>query len=170
MASRSIRLVARLLWFAPALLLVLTLFQARDALSLRQTWQEGTPAKAVITHYQNEQRYDVTFVAVDLEVIMPDGSSFTREKMSLPTPLRSRIEDVDTVEVHVRSEAGAQNVVIDRMMPAQWLATAGQAGMALMGALLLGFGVWWWNRYLKRQGDPGRKAYEDAEPVRRREA
>ena len=160
--SKSLRLVARLAWLAPALLLVLTVYQIQAAYDLRATWIQGQPAMAEVTFYENVQRYDVTYGYVNLEVELPDGQMLTRKHLSLPTTLLPRIEGQEQLAVHVRPGAD-QEVVIDALMPAQWLATAGQAGMAFLGFLILSIGIFLWNRHLRRTGDPAERTVEEAE-------
>lgn len=153
MASNAARLIARLLWLAPALLLFLTLDQVKAALDLRATWEHGAPATADVLEYEDSNRMDVTYGYVSLRVPLADGRVLTKEKLSLPKTLLPRLEGQETLAVRVHPGA-AQEVVIDALMPAHWLIAAGQSGMALMGALLFAAGVFWWNRFLRRQGDP----------------
>ena len=48
------------------------------------------------------------------------------------------------------------------LMPAHWLIAAGQAGMALIGAVLLFWGIFAWNKYLIEEGDPADANEENA--------
>ena len=144
------RLIARLLWILPAVLLFLTVNQAKVAHDLRQTWEQGTPATAEVLAYDNSNRVDVTYGFVSLRVPLSDGSAIEKEHMSLPATLLPRLEGESELAVHVRPEA-AQEVVIDKLMPAHWLIAAGQAGMSFFGFLIFGGGVLWWNRYLGRE-------------------
>lgn len=142
--------MARLLWLAPLLLLFIGIYLSRAALEQRTTWQEGQPAQADVLEVEVSNRVDVTLDYVSLKVDMPDGSVLVKEKMSMPSTLMRRLEDARTLDVHVRP-GSSQEVIIDKLMPAQWLITAGNAGMSLLGALLLSIGVFAWNRYLKRR-------------------
>ena len=153
MASISARIIARILWVLPAILLFLTFYQAKAALDLRTTWEQGAPAVAEVFAYENSNRADVTYGYVSLRVPLADGRVLTKEKLSLPNTLLPRLEGKQTLEVRVRPGA-AQEVVITPLMPAHWLITAAQSGMAFMGALLFAAGVFWWNRFLIREGDP----------------
>ena len=159
MVSAAARIIARLLWFLPGLLLFLTLYQAKAALDLRATWRQGTPAAAEVFDYKDSNRADVTYGYVSLRVSLADGQVLTKEKLSLPKTLLPRLAGEETLEVRVRPGA-AQEVVIAPLMPAHWLIAAAQSGMALMGALLFAAGVFWWNRFLRRQGDPARRETE----------
>jgi hypothetical protein len=144
------RLIARILWVFPGFLLFLAFNQAKVAYDLRQTWEHGTPATAEVLAYDNANRVDVTYGYVSLRVLMPDGSVIEKDQMSLPPTILPRLEDDSELAVHVRPGA-AQELVVDKLMPAHWLIAAGQAGMGLIGFLLFGAGVLWWNRYLRRQ-------------------
>ena len=167
MATNAARLIARLLWFMPALLFFLTLNQTKVALDLRATWEEGTPATAEVLAFENTNRADVTYGYVSLRIPLPDGQILTKEKMSLPHSLLPRVKNEETLAVRVRPGA-AQEVVIASIMPAHWMIAASQAGMSLVGGLILFVGVFWWNRYLRREGDPARRTLdpmETAEPA-----
>ena len=155
-----LRIIARAAWLAPLLLLVLTVYQVQAAYDLRATWKTGRPATAEVTQFENNQRFDVTYGYVNLRIALPDGGVMMREHLSLPTTLLPRIEDDRQLAVHVRPGAD-QEVVIDALMPAQWLATAGQAGMAFFGFLLLSVGIYYWNRGLRRSGDPAQRSIEE---------
>lgn len=147
------------------MLLVLTVYQIQAAIDLRATWLQGEPATAEVTHFENIQRYDVTYAYVNLRVELPDGAVMTRDHLSLPTTLIPRIEGEEQLEVHVRP-GSAQEIVIDALMPAQWLAAGGQAGMAFLGFIFLSLGCFFWNRHLRKRGDPARR---DIDEVRARE-
>ena len=148
--SNAARLVARLLWIVPALLLFLTINQAKVAHDVRQTWRTGTPATAEVLAYENADRVDVTYGYVNLRVTLADGTTLTKENLSLPSTILPRLEGAETLAVRVRPGA-AQEIVIDQLMPAHWLIAAAQAGMAFLAALIFGGGVLWWNRLLRRQ-------------------
>ena len=150
MESNTTRLVARIAWVLPLLLLYLTFDQAQVAHDLRQTWELGAPATAEVLAYENADRVDVTYGFIDLRIPLSDGTELVKEKLSLPHTLLPRVEGEQTLAVHVRPGA-AQEVVIDRLMPAHALIAAAQAGMALIGALLLATGLFFWNRWLRRK-------------------
>ena len=150
MAIKPAHLVARLAWFAPALLVFLTFNQAKVAFDLRATWQHGERATAEILEYEYSNRADVVYDYVSLRVPLPTGNTITKEKMSLPHSLLPRLEGEKEVAVRVNPGA-AQEVVIEQLMPAHWLIAASQAGMSFLGALLAGTGVFFWNRWQKRQ-------------------
>ncbi|MFQ5570610.1 MAG: DUF3592 domain-containing protein [Rhodothermales bacterium] len=149
MASTASRFVARLLWVLPGILLFLTVNQAKVAVDIRTTWEKGTPAIAEVFAYENSDRADVTFGYVSLRVPLGDGEVLTKDRLSLPKTLLPRLEGQASLDVRVRPGT-AQEVVIAKLMPAHWLIAASQSGMGLIGALLFGAGVFWWNRYLRR--------------------
>ena len=148
-----VRIVARILWAVPPLLLLLSANQARVAYELRTTWLQGERATAEVTAWERSNRADVTYGYVSLRVPMADGTALVKDKMSLPYSLLPRLEGAATLDVHVRRGA-PQEVVIDRIMPAHWLIAAAQFGISLFGALLLFTGVYGWNAHLRRQADP----------------
>ncbi len=164
MSSTAARIIARLLWIAPAILFFLTVDQVKVALDLRATWETGTPATAEVLTFENSNRADVTYGYVDLQIPLPDGRTLTKEKLSLPHSLLPRIAREETLEVRVRPGA-AQDVVIASLMPAHWLIAASQAGISLFGGLIFFVGVFWWNRYLKVKGDPARRSLDEGQPT-----
>ena len=162
MPSNAARLIARVLWLLPALLFFLTFTQVQVALDLRATFEAGVPATGEVVAFDNTNRADVTYGYVSLRVPLADGRVLMKEKMSLPHSLLPRLEGQETVVVRVRPGA-AQEVVIAQLMPAHWLIAASQAGISLLGALIFFTGVFWWNRYLKKKGDPARRTLNEEE-------
>lgn len=167
MASfNGVRVVARLMWIPSLLLVLLAINQARVAYELRATYEQGTEAVADVVEFETTDRVDVTMDAVTLRVTLPDGSEMVKEDMSLPRSIASRIQGAEEVDVRVRPGA-AQEVVIEELMPAHWLIAAAQVGVALFGAIIVAVGAYFWNRYLKRKGDPADASPEDS-PVAER--
>ncbi|CAM3246777.1 DUF3592 domain-containing protein [Rhodothermus bifroesti] len=154
-----VRWIARALWLAPALLFALAVYQAWVAYALHRTWTEGIPAVAAITALEISQRMDVTYDYVNLRVHLPDGRLLEREKLSLPHTLAPLLRGRDSVQVRVRPESPEDLVIVD-LARAQWRMAAIQAIMSLLGGAVFAFGVGWWNRLLRRQGDPALRAPE----------
>ena len=157
MPTAASRLVARLLWIAPLLLLYLTINQAMVAIDLKETWEQGTPAVAEVLEVETSNRVDVTYDYVSLRVTLDDGRVIEQERLSLPHTMAPLMEDRETLNVRVLPGAD-QPIVIAELGRAQWRLAAIQAVMAFVGFLLFGAGVFWWNRYLHRRGDPARRA------------
>ena len=169
MAVSSTRWVARVLWLVPAFLAAICAQQVWAAYTLAQTLEKGTPAVAEVTAVHQENRVDVTYDYMSLRVDLPDGGTLTKRRMSVPHTLVPLLEDKRRLAVFVRPGA-AQEVVVREEGPGgvpigatqQRLAVV-NAAMSGVAALLFGFGVFWWNRYLRRRGDPS------AEPAGQRE-
>lgn len=145
-----VRVIARILWVLPILLLLLAVDQALVATQLKATWEHGDPAQAEVITYEHSNRADVTYGYVSLRVPLADGSVLTKEKMSLPHSLLPRVKGEQSLAVRVRPGA-AQEVVIDRLMPAHWLIAASQVGISLFGAVIFWVGVSWWNTLLRKE-------------------
>ena len=153
MKAPSTRLVARLLWALPVFLLLLAFQQAKTAYDLRHTLRQGERAVAEVTKVHISHRVDVTYDYVNLRVTLDDGRVIERENLSLPHTLITFVKGEKTVPVRILPGA-AQELVIASVADSQWRIAALQAAMAAVAALLFGGGVFAWNRFLKRKGDP----------------
>lgn len=147
MTSSSKR-VARVAWLLPALLLLLAGHQAKTSVDLSETRATGTTVWADVTRYERSDRKDVTMVEMDLVATMPDGSVFERTRLNLPYTIGHRVEK-DSLLVIVQPGA-AQEVVIDEIARTQISIARSNAVMAFMAALMAFWGVFAWNRWLKK--------------------
>lgn len=152
MRGNSIRIIARFLWLAPALLVALAIYQADVARDLRATLQNGQPATARITDFESSDRADITYDYVSLAVDV-DGRTIVREKLSLPHSFVPLVEGRQELDVIVDPGAD-QEIVIRDLGRAQSRMAAINAVMALVAALLVGVGIGAWQRLLRRKGDP----------------
>lgn len=153
-------LVARLLWIFPAILLFLTINQANVALDLRDTLSAGVPAEADVLAIETTDRADITMASVRLRVVLPEGEVVERE-LPLPITFAKDLQGSDRLDVRVNSGAD-QEIVIADLGRAQWRLAAINSGMSLIGFVLLTIGVFAWNRYLRRKGDPAARTVEEA--------
>lgn len=144
-----VRVIAKIIWAVPVLLSFLAVNQWLVANQLRSTWEQGTSAVATVEGFDYTNRADVTYGYIHLRVILANDQVLEHPKMSLPQSLWSRVKEQDSLRVRVRP-GSAQEIVIDRLMPAHWLIAASQAGMSLMGALLSAMLSFFWNRSLRR--------------------
>jgi len=151
--SRTSLVIARLLWAAPTLLFLLGINQLYVARDLRTTLDEGVAATADVIKYTRVDRQDITFAEVNLIVHMPDGTTFERDRMSLPYSLSFRIKDEKKLGVRVKA-GSAQEVVITEIAATQSRIAWMNAVISLLGSILLAIAVYSWNRFLKRKGDP----------------
>jgi hypothetical protein len=157
----STRWVARALWLAPAFLTFICGQQVWAAYTLGQTLQQGTPAVAEVTELHQENRVDVTYDYMKLRVELPDGGTLRTGKMSVPHTLAPLLEDKKRLKVFMRPGAAQEVVIREKARSGgpplgatqQRLAVV-NAAMSGGAALLFGLGVFWWNRYLRRRGDP----------------
>lgn len=152
MALHRPPLVARLLWIVPGILLFLTVNQALVAIDLRDTMEDGQLVAAEVLEFSTTERADITMASIRLGVPMPDGSTDVHE-LPLPITFVRMLEDRDSLNVYLASGAD-QEVVIAEIGRAQWRLAAINGGISLIGLILVSWGVFAWNRFLVRKGDP----------------
>ncbi|NBC86557.1 MAG: hypothetical protein GVY25_10230 [Bacteroidetes bacterium] len=157
------RLVARGAWIVPLFFLVVALHQGKTTVDLQATLEQGTPATAEILEVHEENRVDVTFDWVSLRVPLGDGTVITKDKLALPHSLIPLVADKETVEVRVNPGA-SQDVVITSIVNTQWRIAAMNAAIAFVAALLFAGGVFYWNRSLRRVGDPAQRGVDEPDP------
>lgn len=160
---KGTHVVARLAWILPLFFAGLFVHQTRVAYQLRETLNEGVPAEAQVLEVHQENRVDVTYDYASVRVEMPDGQVITKEKMSLPHSLIQLLENQETVDVRVRPGT-SQEVVVAQFGATQWRIAAMNAAMAFVAALGSGIGVFFWNRYLRREGDPSARGVREGDP------
>lgn len=145
--------VARYLWAVPICLLLLGLNQAKVAYDLRETLQNGEEAIAEVLEFRINERVDIPFGYVSLKVALADGREIVQEKMALPYTLLPQVRYKETLDVRVFPGA-SQQIVIEDIVSTQWKIATMQAMICLAAFLLAGVGVFAWNRYLAKHGDP----------------
>lgn len=146
--------MARLLWIFPAILLFLTINQTKVALDIRDTLTRGTPATAEVVEIYKTNRVDVTYGYVDLRV--PTSEGVIERRLSMSISLLPALEGLDSLEVRLLPGED-QDIVITAVARPQWQMAAINAGISFMGLVLATIGVWAWNRYLRRKGDPSER-------------
>jgi hypothetical protein len=161
--------VATAAWAVPILFFGLSLHQGSVVYRLHETKVGGVSATADVLEMQKGNRSDVTYDYVSLRVELPDGGTFTREKLSLPHGLVPPLLDRKTLNVRVQREAGIPIVITEKIGPTPVVDTqmriAGINGLMSFGAaLLFGLGVWFWNRSLRRDGDPAERGIAEPDP------
>ena len=165
-AMKPVPLVARLLWFAPLLLLALTIYLLLSARALKETYDDGFPTTAEVVDWEVVDRAEATYTHLVLRADLPDGGQIERT-VPLPITMLKFMVKNDSLDVGrrlpVRVLPGAEReiVLVDRAQAQQRLPLV-LSLVAFSGCLALAFGVGAWNRYLARHGDP---AYRDPEDV-----
>ncbi len=144
-----VRIVARVLWVFPVLLLALCIDQAKLACDLQSTWRHGVSATAKVVAWEQSRRADVTYGYISLRVPLAGGGTLVKDRMSLPYSLLPQLEDADSLGVRVQPGA-PQDVVVESLMPAHRLIAAAQAGISLAGAMMLAVALFAWNRWLRK--------------------
>lgn len=152
----SVNIVARLLWIMPAILFFLTIHQILVSIDIRETYREGVPATAEITEFDLTDRSEVKHAFVGLRVRMDDGTVIEKSHVAVPYTLIHYVRDRDEVDVLVSPDAD-QDVVFLESGDSHWRIAAVNSAMSFLGFLMFFAGVFWWNRYLARHGDPARR-------------
>lgn len=166
--SPSVRLVARLMWLMPAILVAAAIGLAQAPLELSKTLREGTPAIARVVAFETTERSEVSFDALTVRAPLPSGDSLT-QTIPLPHGVAPLVSSEATVPVRVLP-GSARPIVIETATvesnrgPVVWNVGGSQVRIAILscvlcivGAVLLAIGVGSWNRYLTRHGDPGER-------------
>jgi hypothetical protein len=161
--------VAQFAWLVPVLFFGLALHQGKVTYDLRATNLDGTSATAEVLEMHKGNRSDVTYDYVSLRVDLSDGDAFTQKKMSLPHGIVPPLLDRETLKVRVNKGASIPIVITEKIGSTPVVQTqmriAGINGlMSLCAALLFGIGVWFWNRSLRRDGDPADRGVEEPDP------
>jgi len=161
--------VARAAWFAPLLLVGLSFHQAKVTYDLHATKTSGVSATAEVLEMHKGNRQDVTYDYANLRIDLPDGGTMTREKLSLPHGLVPPLMDRETLQVRVQQGASIPIVITEPIGSTPVVDTqmriAGLNGLMSLGAaLLFGIGVWFWNRSLRREGDPADRGVTEPDP------
>lgn len=163
------RRIAQIAWIVPLFFLGLSLQQGKVAYDLNATKTQGEAATAEVREVHVDNRTDVTYDYVSLQVELPDGTTLSREKMSLPHGLVPVLEGKETLDVRVAPGAAREVVITERIEDTPVVSTqiriAGLNGLMSFGAFLLfGVGVWFWNRSLRRSGDPSERGVTEPDP------
>ncbi len=163
------RWIARIAWLLPLLFFGLSLQQGKVAYDLHATKTQGAAATAEVLEVHKDNRTDVTYDYISLRVPLPDGSTLTREKMSLPHGIVPVLLDKETLRVRVDPGASRQVAITEAIESTPIVDTqmriAGMNGLMSLGAaLLFGFAIWFWNRSLRREGDPAERGVTEPDP------
>lgn len=163
------RLIARLAWLLPLFFLGIAIHQGYVSYDLYQTRINGTAATAEVLEVHKDNRTDVTYDYISLRVPQGDGTTITREKMSLPHGIVPSLMDKDQLDVRVESGGPRGVVIMEPIESTPVVSTqiqiAGINGLISFGAaLLFGVGVWFWNRSLRRKGDPAKRGATEPDP------
>lgn len=163
------RWIARIAWFLPLFFAGLALHQGKVAYDLHTTKTQGAAATAEVLEVHKDNRTDVTYDYISFRVPLPDGTTLTREKMSLPHGLVPVLQNKETLDVRVASRGPRGVAIMEQIQSTPVVDTqiriAGINGLMSFGAaLLFGIGVWFWNRSLRREGDPAQRGVIEPDP------
>lgn len=169
MTDTVYRRVAQLAWLVPLFFFGISLHQGKVTYDLYDTKTQGTAATADVLEVHVDNRTDVTYDYISLRVELPDGTTLSREQMSLPHGLVPVLEGKETLDVRVNPGAPREIVITERIEATPVVDTqmriAGMNGLMSLGAaLLFGLGVWFWNRSLRKTGDPSGRGITEPDP------
>jgi hypothetical protein len=161
--------IAQFAWLVPVLFFGLSLHQVKVAYDLHDTKLHGVEATAEVLEMHKGNRSDVTYDYASLRITLPDGEIMTRQKLSLPHGIVPPLMERETLKVRVRKEASIPIVITETIGPTpvvdtQMRIAAINFAMSLGAALLFGVGIWYWNRSLRRDGDPADRGVSEADP------
>ena len=150
-------IVAKLLWALPILMFVISGALVRAGLGQKNAADFGEVIEARIDSLDIRERAEVTHGAVYLTYTPPSATEPITRPVEMQLVFIKDLEgrEGETIEIRVDEESG--QIVRNDHSRAQWILTLSFAGMALIGALGLVWLVGGWNRYLKREGDPGER-------------
>ena len=155
------RLFARLLWFAPLLMLIISVALVRAGLEQRAVADGGQTVTADVEGLTLRERSEITRGEVRLRYLLPGATDSTRTAAEMPLVLLKEIEaDLAAagdagLQIPIRVSPDSDQIVLGNHARGQWVLTFSFAGMALIGAVGLLVLVGGWNRLLARDGDPG---------------
>ena len=157
----SNRIVARLLWAMPLLLLVIAGTTAYAGFEQRAVYERGETVTADVLGLNLRERSEITHGAVRLRYTMPGDAQPTLRTAEMPLVLIKEIQagldatpTGQTYRVPLLVSPTTDQVVLGDHPRGQWLLTFSLSGMALIGAIVSGLLVNGWNRLLAREGDP----------------
>ncbi len=161
--------IAQAAWLLPLFFLGIALHQGTVVYDLYTTNANGTEATAEVQTIHIENRTQVTYDYVGLRIPMPDGTVLTRDRLSLPHGIVPALQGKETLSVRVGPGANPSIVVTEPIGPTPVVETqmriAGINGLMSFGAaLLFGLGIFYWNRSLKRDGDPADRGVTEPDP------
>lgn len=145
-------LVARLLWIAPALLLVIAVLLAFAAVEQLEAAETATTVDAEIVSLNLRERAEITRGSVRLRYAA-DAETVERD-VELPMSFLKGLEGREGETIPIFLAADSDQIVLGEHPRAQWILTFSFAAMSLMGALGLIWMVGAWNRHLSLHGDP----------------
>jgi hypothetical protein len=167
--SSLVHRIAQIAWLVPLLFFGLSVHQAKVAYDLHATKLGGVEATADVLEMKKGNRSDVTYDYVSLRVTLPDGETLTRERLSLPHGIVPPLLERETLAVRVKQGASIPIIITEKIGPTpvadtQMRIAAINGAMSLGAALLFGLGIWFWNRSLRRDGDPAERGVDEPDP------
>ena len=161
--------IAQAAWLLPLFFLGIALHQGTVVYDLYTTNANGTEATAEVQTIHIENRTQVTYDYVSLRIPIADGTVLTRDRLSLPHGIVPALKGKETLSVRVGPGTNPSIVVTEPIGPTPVVQTqiriAGINGLMSFGAaLLFGIGVFYWNRSLRRDGDPADRGVAEPDP------
>lgn len=156
----SNRIVARLLWALPLLLLIISALLVQAGLEQHTLAERGDRVEAEILEVFVRERSEITRGDVRLRYTPPGAEAPIERRVELPLVFLKELEGQEGSTLPIAVVPGSDQVLLETHPRAQWIMTFAFAAMSLLGAVGLGGLVGGWNRFLAREGDPAERTVE----------
>ncbi|CAN5818187.1 hypothetical protein BH23ACT11_BH23ACT11_04190 [soil metagenome] len=147
-------IVARLLWLAPLLLVVICIALLRAGSEQQSLLQEATPVEAELVWVNLRERSEIVRGEARFRYTSPETNQIVERSYELPLTFLKDLENREGTLVPIRVASAHDQVLIEHFARPQVRLTFINAAMAGMGAMVFGVLVFGWNRHLRREGDP----------------
>lgn len=149
----SNRVVAMLLWAFPLLCVAIAVHLFQAAFDIRQTLEAGERVEAEVLEIYTLERSEYTDGYMRLRYTPPGAEAPVERRVTLPLTLVKYMEGAEIVPVRVLP-GGDVDVVLEDVARPQWRMALIHSSFAALMGLVLGALVFFWNRHLRRHGDP----------------
>lgn len=152
-------IVAKLMWALPLLMFTICAALVQAGMGQRNAAERGEVIVARIDSVDIRERAEITHGAVYLTYRPPGMTDEVTRPVEMQLVFVKDLEGREGGDIEIRVDPGSGQIVRNDHSRAQWVLTLSFAGMALIGGLGLVWLVGGWNRFLRREGDPGERGH-----------